>query len=30
MAEETSKYFSNSKEELEYYKNTYQLKVEEL
>ena len=30
MTEEPTKYFSNSKEELEYYKNTYKLNVEEL
>ena len=30
MNEESSKYFSNSKEELEFYRNTYKLKVEEL
>ena len=30
MAEECAKYFSNSKEELEYYKNNYKSNVEEL
>ena len=30
MTEEPTKYFSNSKEELEFYKNTYKLNIEEL
>ena len=30
MSDECTKYFSNSKEELEFYKNTYKSNVEEL